>query len=357
MNPPNPSAGAPLTNKLILLVLSGILVCLVLLVIRAFDQPASTEPKLAESTAPAPEPEAEPAFVPTPEPKPIVRRAVTNTFRPPVIAVAPPTVPLEPVEEAPIIISQTVTLPAGFSQPGGSAPGGGRGSIRQGDTPAPENASVSGIVSLLGQPPREIPIVLGPSCGRFAPPATTRHYVTGPDGGLANVFIYLVDAKSSPVSGPGPLLDQINCMYEPYVLGVGVKQKFGIRNSDPEFHNVHATARVNKEFNFAQAPRSPLLFKSFDKPEVLVRLKCDVHPWMFAYIGVVDHPWFAVSDTNGVYSLPPGLPDGRYRLSAVHSKAGVQTQEISVKDSQPVAVNYQFTVPAAATPQTSQLRR
>lgn len=179
---------------------------------------------------------------------------------------------------------------------------------------------ISGKVSLKGTPKPEVEIPLTPSCGKLnANKVTTRHYVVGKDGGLANVFVYLKDAKAAASTGAGPLLDQVGCMYDPYVIGVVTGQKFTVRNSDAELHNVHATPKLNKEFNFGQPIKGQVNEKSFDQAEVLVRMKCDVHPWMFAYVGVVDHPYFAVTDKDGNFKIA-GVPDGKYTIVAYHLK-------------------------------------
>lgn len=179
---------------------------------------------------------------------------------------------------------------------------------------------VTGKVTLKGKPKDEIPIDLGPACGKInTSKVTTRHYVVGKDGGLANVFVYIKDAKKAEPKGEAQMLDQIGCMYEPYIFGVVTGQKFKIRNSDPEMHNVHATPKNNPEFNFGQPLKGQVNEKSFDKAEVLVRMKCDVHPWMFAYIGVVDHPYFAVTDKDGNFKIS-GLSDGKYSIVAYHLK-------------------------------------
>src|SRR5882672_11389019 len=92
---------------------------------------------------------------------------------------------------------------------------------------------ITGKVTLKGTPKPELEIPLTPSCSKANPnKVTTRHYVVGPDGGLANVFVYLTDAKPAPPVGEPPILDQVGCMYDPYVMGVVVGQKFKIRNSD-----------------------------------------------------------------------------------------------------------------------------
>ena len=209
---------------------------------------------------------------------------------------------------------------------------------------------ISGKVSLKGTPKPEIPIDLGPSCGPMNPnKVTTRHYVVGSGNGLANVFVYLKDAKAAPAAGEAAVLDQKGCMYDPYVMGVVTGQKFKIKNSDATLHNVHATPKINKEFNFGQPLKDQVSEKSFDQAEVLVRMKCDVHPWMFAYVGVVDHPYFAVTDKDGNFKIS-GVPDGKYTVVAYHLKThganpGV-TQAVEVKG----AAKQDFTVEIAAAP-------
>ena len=360
MNPP----AAPLTNKLILLVLSGIFICLVLLAIRAFDRPPALAQKVEVSVTAAPEVDPGPESISLLAPRHAQHLPAATSTRTQVVVVLPrplsprPTPRTAAVEDLPEQVSETI----GVSSESGQRKDSLRqrsGYVQPIGGPGEPSPSVTGSITLAGNPPPEIPIHFGPACGKFSPPATTRHYVIGAGGRLANVFVYVEDAKPAPVPGPGPLLDQVGCMYEPYVLGVGVNQPFGIRNSDPEMHNVHATPRspANKEFNFAQMAGAPVMLRSFANPEVLIRLKCDVHPWMFAYVGVVEHPWFAVSDADGIFQLPPGLPAGRYKLSAVHLKAGVQTKDIVLEKGQPVVASFQFGVPGKVSPQTTQTSR
>jgi hypothetical protein len=209
---------------------------------------------------------------------------------------------------------------------------------------------LTGKITLKGTPKPEITIDLGPSCGKINPSkVTTRHYVVGKDGGLANVFVYLKDAQAAAPAGDATLLDQVGCMYEPYIMGVVTGQKFKIRNSDPELHNVHATPKINKEFNFGQPLKGQVTEKSFDKPEVLVRMKCDVHPWMFAYVGVVDHPYFAVSDTDGNFKIS-GVPDGKYTVVAYHLKSHLATPGLSQMVEIKGTAKQDFTVEIPAAP-------
>jgi hypothetical protein len=217
-------------------------------------------------------------------------------------------------------------------------------------------AQILGAVTLMGTPPAEIPIELGPSCGRLnSNGPTTRHFVVGPDGQLANVLVYVKAGVhgSFSASGPPPVLDQISCMFEPYVMAVMAGQPFKIRNSDPELHNVHATPRNNHRFNIGQSSRGAVTQKVFDQPELFVRIKCDVHPWMFAYISVLKHPFFAVTDTNGFFALPAGIPAGHYTLSALHLKAGEQAQELDIGPGEQKVMNFEF----KADPGVRQQRR
>ena len=203
-------------------------------------------------------------------------------------------------------------------------------------------ADITGKVVLKGTPKPEITIDMtpDPKCGALhSTPVTTRHYVVDSSGGLANVFVYIksgLTEKIFPVPADAPLLDQVGCEYTPYVMGVQVNQKFKIKNSDPTLHNVHPMPKaggLNKEFNFAQPVKDMVTEKSFPGPEVLVRFKCDVHQWMFAYVGVLDHPFFAVTGKDGTFKIS-GVPNGKYTIEAYHVKThganpGV-TQEIMV---------------------------
>jgi hypothetical protein len=192
-------------------------------------------------------------------------------------------------------------------------------------------AEISGKVKLKGTPKPEVPIQLDATCGKMhAKPITTRHYVVGQDNGLANVFVYVKSgAQKTPPAGEPVTLDQVNCMYEPYVFGVVAGQKFKVRNSDALLHNIHPTPKNNKEINFAQPVKGQVNEILFDKPEVLVRIKCDVHPWMFTYAGVQEHPYFAVTDKDGNFKIS-NLPNGKYTIEAFHLKAGAKTQELNV---------------------------
>jgi hypothetical protein len=176
--------------------------------------------------------------------------------------------------------------------------------------------------------------------------------VVGPNGGLANVFVFIregLQGRHFPVSTNEVLLDQYHCGFHPYMLGVQTGQVLRIKNSEPYMETVHAVALTNKGFNIAQPPNTSARFK-FDKQEILLRIKCEIHPWEFAYVGVVEHPFFAVTDTNGVFRLPEGLPPGAYVLEAVHQKLGKQAQPIKVEAGRALSVRFEYQSPYKPKP-------
>jgi hypothetical protein len=210
-------------------------------------------------------------------------------------------------------------------------------------------AEISGKVKLNGTAPAEIPIQLDPNCGKLnEKPLTTRHYVSK-NGGLGNVFVYVKEgAKAAPApAGKGATLDQVGCQYTPYIMGVQAGQHFDVKNSDPLLHNVHTLPKNNKEKNVGQPVKGMVSDFVFDQPEVLVKFKCDVHAWMFAYVGVVEHPYFAVTDEEGNFKIS-GLPAGDYTVEAFHLKAGAKTEKVSVKADDKKTLEFSMEPKAAA---------
>jgi len=218
-------------------------------------------------------------------------------------------------------------------------------------------ADVTGKVTLKGTPPPEKEIAFTDTCGPMnTTPVTTRHYVAGKDNGLKNVFVYIskgCEGKTYPAPKEAVELDQTKCMYQPYIMGMMVGQTLKIKNSDTCMHNVHASptaANGAEAFNIPQTAGQENA-KTFTHPEVLVKFQCDVHNWMFAYIGVVSNPYFAVTDENGNFKIP-NLPPGDYTLTAYHLKAHGKTpgvsQAIKVAGNNAVTVNFTVEVPPPA---------
>lgn len=210
---------------------------------------------------------------------------------------------------------------------------------------------ITGTVTLKGTPPPEKPITQltsDPNCGKLVKQApNTRFYVYGANGELADVFVTLkgISGKSTGPSQPPLIIDQVGCEYIPYVAAAQTGQKVVVKNSDPILHNVHPTpvntAGGNKEANLAQMPNGPDLTFVFPAPENFLRFKCDVHPWMFSYVNVVDHPYFAVTGKEGTFKIS-NVPPGKYTIVAFHRKGAINgvEKEIEVKDGEPVKVDF-----------------
>ena len=168
------------------------------------------------------------------------------------------------------------------------------------------------------------------------------------NNGLKNVLVFVKESSAgSSLAGEFNLpenpavIDQNGCIYVPHVLGVMVGQKLDILNSDGTLHNIHALPKVNKEFNKAMPRSKKRMTVQFDKSEAPFKVKCDVHPWMGAFLGVFDHPYFAVTNDDGSYVIS-GLEPGDYVIEAWHEKLGSQTANVTVGDS---AANFTFKKP------------
>ncbi len=196
---------------------------------------------------------------------------------------------------------------------------------------------ITGKVTLNGAAPAEKPLPMDPTCGKLQAAGEkpmTSFYVVGADHGLGDVVVYLKDisGKSAGASAKPLMVDQKGCVYEPYVATVQTGQTITVSNSDPVLHNVHPTPRPgtrNKEANKAQLPKSPTLDFVFPDAEMFLRFKCDVHPWMFAYMSVFDHPYHATTDKDGNFKIL-GVPAGEYTLVVDHRKAGTAEKVIEV---------------------------
>jgi plastocyanin len=163
------------------------------------------------------------------------------------------------------------------------------------------------------------------------------------NGTLKNVFVYVKSGLTGkfPVPPAAVTFDQQGCTYHPHVLGMMVGQKLEVKNSDPTLHNVHSLAKNTKGFNVAQPKQGMKMQQSFDKSEVMVKVKCEVHNWMSAYIGVLDHPFFAVSDDKGSFEIK-NLPAGTYELEAWHEKFGTKTMKVTVGASGAATADFSF---------------
>ncbi|RJP36080.1 MAG: hypothetical protein C4547_08085 [Phycisphaerales bacterium] len=162
------------------------------------------------------------------------------------------------------------------------------------------------------------------------------------DNTLQNVMIYIKNAPKGEAPKEGAVMDQKGCMYSPHVLTLTVGQTMTVRNSDETLHNIHGLPQQNPEFNFGQPRAGMTKDLTFERPEIF-KVKCDVHPWMGAYIGVFEHPFHTVSDKEGAYKID-NLPAGEYEVVAWHEVYGESTQKVSVKDGGPTELNFEISV-------------
>jgi plastocyanin len=205
-------------------------------------------------------------------------------------------------------------------------------------------ATITGTVKFDGTPPKPAKLDMSqdPACASKG--ANMTETVVAEGGKLANVFVYVKDglgnrtfqAPAEPVT-----LDQDGCRYHPHVLGVMAGQTVRVLNNDNTTHNIHPTPKDNREWNESQPPKGAPLEKSFGRQEVLIPVKCNQHPWMKMYIGVVKHPFFAVTGKDGKFELK-GLPPGTYKVAAVHEKFGEQEMDVTVgaKESKPADFSF-----------------
>jgi plastocyanin len=244
--------------------------------------------------------------------------------------------------------------------------GGSESSNKSGDasspsaTPAGQRVdtatagAVTGVVALDGAVAKNEAIKMNadPVCVREnKTPQFQETYMVSSDGKtLGNVFVYVKDGLGNYVfdtpTTPATI-DQKECRYHPHVFGMRVGQPLEIVNSDPTLHNIHAMPKGNSEFNNGQPIQGMKMTHTFDKPEVMVPFKCDVHGWMNAYVGVLNHPYFAVTKEDGKFEIKD-LPPGTYTIEAWHEKLGPMTQSVTIGPKETKEVTFSFK-PAGAT--------
>ncbi|HEV8400671.1 MAG TPA: carboxypeptidase regulatory-like domain-containing protein [Gemmatimonadales bacterium] len=210
-------------------------------------------------------------------------------------------------------------------------------------------ATISGKVKFTGVRPTNPKIDMSEEAAckaKYPTSPTAETVVVNANGTLSNVFVYVKAGLPAGATYPAPTtpvtLDQNGCRYHPHVLGIQVGQTLNIKNSDPLLHNIKAKAVKNRPFNVSQpnVTATPTV-RTFNMPEVMVPLECNVHGWMNAWLGVLPHPFFAVTGADGSFSIK-GLPPGTYTIEAWHEKYGTQTATVTVAGAAPKTQDFTF---------------
>lgn len=208
-------------------------------------------------------------------------------------------------------------------------------------------ATITGKINFTGKKPVLMPIRMDavPACSRqHGTPPRSEEVVINDNGTLSNVFVWVKAGLPSyqwPIPATPVKLDQHTCIYKPRVIGVMANQDIEIHNSDPTNHNIHPIPQLNREWNESQAPGSEPKLKQFPREEVMIPVKCNVHPWMRAYVGVVSHPFFAVTGEDGSFTIS-GLPPGEYTVEAWHEKYGTQEAKITVGPKETATADFTY---------------
>jgi len=215
-----------------------------------------------------------------------------------------------------------------------------------GNAHAASHSQITGTVKLEGVAPRQrtIDMASEPSCAALHKdkPVTAESVVVGPNGGLANVVLYVsqgLTGKEAPSSVPVQI-EQRGCQYLPHVVAVDVGQPMKILNSDHALHNVHPQTASNSEWNKSQLVGGAPFDVTWTKEEVAIPIKCNIHPWMKGYIAVVKGP-YAVTDGSGSFKLE-NVPPGSYTLTAWQEFYGTKTQDVTVTAGKPASVSFTF---------------
>ena len=213
-------------------------------------------------------------------------------------------------------------------------------------------STITGSITFDGKPPALKPLAMDadPGCAKkHSKPVPDQRLVLGGGNTLGNVLVWVSKGLPSGKTWPAPktavTLDQQGCVYVPHVQGIMVGQAYRILNSDGILHNVHALPKVNPQFNKPMPPTMKETTTTFAKPENVFPIKCDVHPWMQAYIGVFTHPFFSASGTDGKFTIS-GLDPGTYEITAWHEVLGTQTATITVAANETKSQNFKFAVKA-----------
>jgi plastocyanin len=213
-------------------------------------------------------------------------------------------------------------------------------------------SSITGTVTFTGKAPTLKPLSMDadPACAKkHSGPVPSEMLVLGNGNTMGNIMVYVSKGVPAGKSWPAPknpaVLDQKGCQYIPHVQGIMVGQAYKILNSDGVLHNVHALPKINRGFNRPMPATVKEASATFDKPEAMFQIKCDVHPWMSAFVGAFNHPFFSVTGADGKFTIS-GLDPGTYEITAWHERLGTQTASVTVGATDKKTQDFKFASPA-----------
>ena len=212
-------------------------------------------------------------------------------------------------------------------------------------------STITGTVTFDGKAPALKPLAMDaePVCLKMhaGKPVPAEMLVLGNGNTMGNIIVWVSKGLPAGKTWPAPktpvVLDQKGCQYVPHAMGIMVGQAYRILNSDGILHNIHTLPKINASFNRGQPGTVKEMTTTFPKPEEIFQVKCDVHPWMNAYIGVYTHPFFSVTSTDGKYTIS-GLDAGTYEITAWHERLGTQTASVTVGASDTKPQDFKFAV-------------
>ena len=213
-------------------------------------------------------------------------------------------------------------------------------------------STITGTVTFEGKPPVMKPLAMeaDPACAKkHTKPVLSERLVLGSGNAMGNILVWVSKGvpagKTFPVPKNPVTLDQDGCVYKPHVMGIMVGQQYKILNNDGILHNIHTLPKINTAFNRGQPATVKEMTTNFGKAEDVFQVKCDVHPWMSAYIGVFTHPFFSVTKADGKFTIS-GLDPGTYEISAWQERLGIQKATITVAANETKTQAFKFAVPA-----------
>ena len=214
-------------------------------------------------------------------------------------------------------------------------------------------SSITGIMTFDGKAPALRPLSMDadPDCAKkHSAPVANEMLILGAGNTMGNVMVFVSKGLPAGKTWPAPatpvVIDQNGCQYKPHVMGIMVGQPYKILNSDGFLHNIHTLPKINASFNKGMTATVKEVTTTFPKSEAVFNIKCDVHPWMSAYLGVFSNPFYSVTGADGKFTIS-GLDPGTYEITAWHERLGTQTASVTVGASDTKTQSFKFAIPAA----------